>query len=398
MEFIDAVQTMLPHLTGGLEMTVYEEDAQVLTLFERRFCLMPSVQTLYTKSGLLDFFSQKNEKHIYQITEPLGTRLAALRIGMSWILLGPFVTDAWDKSEAKAILARQGLREDALCAYQSYRCALPILPEEYAVRVAVLLLTNTVGNPPRELERIDMAVQKADQLPPAISSEYEDPAQVIHRYALENQFIEAVTKGQTSKAIKISTEFRMAVRSVRFMSNTMRDEIAGAMAMRTMVRRAALSVGLTPILVDALSQEYAQKMHSTTDERKLNELIDKYIAAFCQAIRLRCQSEHSLYINRALQYIVMHLSQPIDAETLADFCGITRRHLTALFRKEIGKTVTQYITEARCTRAAELLEDTQLLVQEVSHYVGYEDTNYFARVFRRNYGLSPQDYRKKRKY
>ena len=174
----------------------------------------------------------------------------------------------------------------------------------------------------------------------------------------------------------------------------MRDEIAGAMAMRTMVRRAALAAGLTPVLVDALSQEYAQKMHSTTDERKLNELIDKYIAAFCQAIRQHCQSEHSPYVNRALQYIEMHLSQPIDADTLAAFCGITRKHFTTLFRKETGKTVSQYLTDARCARAAELLENTQLLVQEISHYVGYEDTNYFARVFKNSLGLSPQDYRK----
>lgn len=397
MDFIDAVQKMLPHLTGGLEMTVYEQDAQVLAEFEKHFCLMPSVQALYTESGLLAFFSQKNEEHIYQISEPLGTHLTALRIGMRWILLGPFVTDEWDKGEAKVILARQGAGEDTLLAYQSYRCALPVMPEEYPVRVAVLLLTNTVGNPPRELERIDMAVQNAKQLPPAVSSEYEDPAQVIHRYALEDRFIEEVSKGQTAKAIETYDEFRRATQSVRFMDRTLRDEIAGVMAMRTLVRRAALSAGLTPILVDALSQEYAEKMHGSTNETRLMELSDKYIAAFCHAIRTHCQTQYSACVNNALQYIEMHLNQPLDAEILADFCRVTRRHLTALFRKETGKTVTQYITTARCARAAELLEDTRLLIQEISYYVGYEDTNYFSRVFRNNYGLSPQDYRKARK-
>ena len=396
MEFIDTVQTMLLPLTG-MSMTVYDGNEQTLTLFEKRFCLMPTVQPLYTSEGLHAFFAQKSDEHIYQITDALETHLAALFIGGRWVLLGPFVTAAWEDSVAKAILARQGAQEDDMFAFKAYYCALPVLPEEYAVRVAVLLLEHTVGNPPRELERIDLAAQRAEQLPPAVSNEYEDPAQVTHRYALEDQFIEAVTQGRTSRAIEIFSEFHAATQSVRFMGRSLRDEIAGAMAMRTMVRRAALTAGLTPVLVDALSQEYAQKMHSTTDERKLRELSDKYIAAFCQAIRQHCQPQYSTYVNRALQYIEMHLSQPVDADDLADFCGITRKHFTALFRKETGKTVTQYITDARCKRAAELLENAQLLIQEISHYVGYEDTNYFARVFKNSVGLSPQEYRKRKR-
>lgn len=396
MDFIDAVETMLSPLTG-LSMTVYGDDEQVLSLFEKRFCLMLPAQAIYTRDGLLTFFAQKNDKHIYQIAEPLGTYLTVLSIEGRWILLGPFVTAPWEKSVAKTILARHGAREDALLAYKAYRCALPVLPEEYAVRVAALLLMHTVGNPPRELERIDMVSQRAEELPPSISSEYEDPVQVNHRYALEDQFIEAVTQGKTSKAIETFAEFRKATESVRFMSRTLRDEIAGTMAMRTMVRRAALAAGLTPVLVDAMSQEYAQRMHRTADERELMELSDKYIAAFCHAIRQHSRPEHSPYIRRALQYIEMHLSQPIDADTLASLCGITRRHFTELFHRETNKTVKQYITDVRCERAADLLENTQLLVQEISHYVGYEDTNYFARVFKSSRGVSPQEYRKLKK-
>ena len=53
-----------------------------------------------------------------------------------------------------------------------------------------------------------------------------------------------------------------------------------------------------------------------------------------------------------------------------------------LFGKETGKTVNQYIMQLRCERVAELLQNSQLLVQEISSYVGYEDNNYFAKVFK----------------
>ena len=58
----------------------------------------------------------------------------------------------------------------------------------------------------------------------------------------------------------------------------------------------------------------------------------------------------------------------------------------------------QYIAQARCECAADLLENSQMLVQEVSHYVGYDDTNYFARVFKEIMGISPQEYRKKKSF
>lgn len=406
MEFIDAVQKMLPHLTGGLKITISEhaehneqenQDNLTLEQFEKKYCLIKTVQVLYTKAGLLAFFEQKNDKHIYQITEPLDTHLAALKIGTKWILIGPFVTEEWSGSRARTLLAQQGAKEESLQSYRNYRCSLPILPEEYAVRVAVLLLVNTVGNPPRELERIDMEVQKAEQLPPKISNEYENTSQVIHRYELEDMFIEEITKGHTSKAIETLSEFQKSTQSISFVDNRLLDGQIGVMAMRTMVRRAALTAGLTPIVVDAISQQYAQRMHSATSEKKLQELCNKYISEICQAIRQHCKPQYSASVKKALQYIEMYLSQEINADALAEYCGVTRRHLTTLIRKETGKTIVQYITEARCAKAADLLENTQLLIQEISCYVGYEDTNYFARVFRNTYGLSPQDYRKKRK-
>lgn len=98
-----------------------------------------------------------------------------------------------------------------------------------------------------------------------------------------------------------------------------------------------------------------------------------------------------------MQYITLHLSEEIPVETLCQLSGISRRYFVELFGRETGQTVKQYISHARCRRAAELLANSSLQIQEISHYVGYEDNNYFAKVFKQVMGMTPQEYRRREK-
>ena len=97
--------------------------------------------------------------------------------------------------------------------------------------------------------------------------------------------MDAVRQGQTAQALRVWSDINYWSKGLRFMSDRLGDQIAGASTLRTLVRHAALQAGLTPVLVDTLSQEYAQKMHAATDSGQLTELIKKYIAAFCAEVR-----------------------------------------------------------------------------------------------------------------
>ena len=54
--------------------------------------------------------------------------------------------------------------------------------------------------------------------------------------------------------------------------------------------------------------------------------------------------------------------------------------------------------QVRCERAADLLQNSQLLIQEISHYVGYEDNNYFSKIFKATMGVSPLEYRRRKTF
>ena len=68
-----------------------------------------------------------------------------------------------------------------------------------------------------------------------------------------------------------------------------------------------------------------------------------------------------------------------------------------MFKKETGVTVIQYIVQKRIELASNLLINSGMQIQEIALYLGYQDTSYFTHVFRKEMGMSPQDYRKTQK-
>lgn len=398
MDFINHAQIMIPAMTG-LAVTVLDNHGPSFQQFERENCLSPELQPLYTAAGLRQFFDKKDGSHIYDISDTLDSRLLLMKIHEQWIILGPYVVTPWDENAAKVLLAKAGAKEAMRLPYKIYRCRLPLVQHELAVHIAVLLVTHTVGNePPREIETIDMFANSELAEKPRISQTFEEFSIVSKRYELENQFMDAIAQGKTSKSLDLFREIFLLVPGLRYNSGDLTDQIAGAAILRILVRRAAVQGGLTPILIDAISQEYAQQMHTALDQASINDLMERHVVAFCEAIRANKKNNYSIYVKRAVQYIETHLSQSISVDTLCQLNGISRNHFVHLFSKETGKTVKQYIAQARCECAAELLENSQLLVHEISNYVGYEDNNYFAKVFKSVMGVSPQEYRKEKTF
>ncbi len=91
--------------------------------------------------------------------------------------------------------------------------------------------------------------------------------------------------------------------------------------------------------------------------------------------------------------IEQHALDPrVALETLAARVGYSLDHLGVLFLKELGMTAVEYRTQLRLRRARELLASSAKSVREVGRDVGFEDPSYFARLFRRAFGVSPREF------
>jgi two-component system, response regulator YesN len=96
-------------------------------------------------------------------------------------------------------------------------------------------------------------------------------------------------------------------------------------------------------------------------------------------------------------YIHDHMKENITLAGLADTFHFSPQYLAKKFKEEYGVTIMNYLTQLRIEKASSLLEHTELPIQEVASESGFEELNYFSKVFKKHTGITPSGYRKKEK-
>ena len=95
------------------------------------------------------------------------------------------------------------------------------------------------------------------------------------------------------------------------------------------------------------------------------------------------------------EYIKSHFSKNISLTDIADTFAINPTYFSELFKKKTGITYKNYLTLVRVHQAKKLLTDTDMRIYEICEAVGYSDVNNLNRVFEKEYGIKPSDYRKR---
>ena len=100
-------------------------------------------------------------------------------------------------------------------------------------------------------------------------------------------------------------------------------------------------------------------------------------------------------IGRISNYILLHFTEEIDLDALIRRNGFSRRSFFRYWQKTHDSGPADYIRTLRIQHAAELLAETPLPVAAIARKVNITNIFYFARVFRRSIGMTPNEYRKK---
>ncbi|MDN6850126.1 MAG: helix-turn-helix transcriptional regulator, partial [Staphylococcus equorum] len=100
-------------------------------------------------------------------------------------------------------------------------------------------------------------------------------------------------------------------------------------------------------------------------------------------------------INLVQQYIYNHLYQPLTLDILANHVNLSSKYLSHLFKKEVGITISAYITEKKLEESKLWLDNSSLSISEIAHQLSFSDQSYFIKVFKRSIGLTPKQYRSK---
>lgn len=107
------------------------------------------------------------------------------------------------------------------------------------------------------------------------------------------------------------------------------------------------------------------------------------------------ESEHTAntYVQKSIEYISANYSYPITVEDIAAYVGLSRSHLFRSFETVMRQSPKEYLTEFRMKQACDLLEHSDLSVTAIANSVGFDNSLYFSKSFRRQKGMPPREYR-----
>jgi YesN/AraC family two-component response regulator len=135
---------------------------------------------------------------------------------------------------------------------------------------------------------------------------------------------------------------------------------------------------------------YAQ-IHSTTENKA--EAYLQGMNAFYQALQ-RVNSKNATISEQAKSLVMKEDRRTISLAEAAEQINISPNYLCRVFKEETGETFRSYCIRVKMGRAAALLKESNLRINEIGTAVGYPNTAYFNKLFKRNFRCTPREYKK----
>jgi len=101
-------------------------------------------------------------------------------------------------------------------------------------------------------------------------------------------------------------------------------------------------------------------------------------------------------IRAIVDYVNQHYRESITSDDMGVLTGLTPHYFSSYFKKQTGIVFCDYVNRVRLFHAKDLLDTTALSMKEIAHAVGFESQGYFTRMFTKQFGIPPTQYRKEK--
>ena len=362
--------------------------------FENIHCFSLALQQEFTAKAMELFCQTIKKPRFYELRSILNICAVLFFFDEQVFLIGPYVEKEWQEQAAAEILAQQGLSSTHLIPYQFYYCNYPLAKSATVLQVCTAALQAvSPGLEPYEHRMI--SAFKVDVPEMNVEPELFDYNDIVLRYQTENEFLSMVKQGLTNEALEAFSRLSEYQLPKTHSYQNIYSMLNGFASLRTLLRKAAQEAGVHPAIIDSIAYMYAQKSQSIKTPSQVKHLSHDIIFSYTRAVQEVLNEKFTLVIRKAMNYIKLHLSTSLTLAEIANAANVTAGYLSHAFKAETGITVMKYVAKKRCAIAAELITTTTLPIAEISHHVGYPDNNYFVKVFKTEYKLTPSEYRQK---
>lgn len=318
------------------------------------------------------------------------------------VLVGPYLSFHKSKKLLLEEAEHFGIPTSSFSKLESCYSEIPVFTDDTHIFTMIHVLGETIWGKNNAYEIIDMN-QDFTGVPGAYSdtSDTDTPKDLLlrmraleSRYSYENELMDLISLGLSRRAELMLRGFSTHAVEQRT-ADPVRNIKNYAIVSNTLMRKAAERGGVHPVYLDRTSSAFARRVETIIDFSDGAALMQDMVHAYCRLVRKHSANQYSPFIQKTVAYIDSNLAGDLSLHTLAALHNLNASYLSTLFHKETGKTITDYVTARRMDSAGKLLRTTQLQVQTIAQHCGISDSNYFSKLFKKHYGITPLQFRER---
>lgn len=213
-------------------------------------------------------------------------------------------------------------------------------------------------------------------------------------YHYEQMFLDYIRAGNVD-GLKGFFSNAFAIQEGHLSDNTLRQAKNVLIVSVTLATRCAIEGGLDIESAYQLSDIYIQESEKIQSTDALYQLQYNMLLDFTRRVA-QAQIPHDATsdIYKSIQYIKRHANQTISTSDVAAHVGKSRSCLSRRFKKELGFGMNEFIMRCKLEEAKSLLTYTDKSISEISSYLCFSSQAYFQNVFKKKFGVTPNDYRR----
>jgi two-component system response regulator YesN len=276
--------------------------------------------------------------------------------------------------------------------------SLQSLKQVFDLDLAYCLITIATGQLQHESEDLGVAYEQVIELAKQrrladetliVCEEEPAPRDFALSAAEEQEFTANLSAGNNSAVITIVGRMFNQMHKKRATALQF-NEFAKDIAARVTKLLQSSGIETSQLLGD---QPISEQLNECYKVEQFHDLFEKLLTSASERNK-RKKSQADYITDFVTEYVESHYGEDISLELLAEKLNITGAYLSTYFKEKNGINFSDYINSYRMDRAKEMLEHTQLKIQEISERVGYHNVNSFIRMFKKVTGIPPGEFRK----
>lgn len=316
-----------------------------------------------------------------------------------FLFIGPYLSKEFSYSDIQTLMENLQIPQELFPQLQDYYNSLPAITSKNVFRTLLRhVYASMFATELPDIQNLDL---KHLESPETFLEKHcffvpEDAIlsmQLLEeRYHIEDELLDAISQGNLTKALSVANTMS-TIRFAPRADNELRSHKNLMLTFNSLMRRTAYVAGVHPFYINAISTNYATLIEHCHTIEEAFDITPYMVRSYCDLVENRSMNAYSDPVRKILVTVDASLSGDLSLKRFSKDLFLNTSYLSTLFKKEVGMTLTDYVNQNRISYAKKLLKSTTLSIQDIAMKAGFSDVHYFARLFRRESGMSPREWR-----